>query len=449
MAKPLHDIDKIFKEAQEGYSADAPVEAWDKIQAALDREDAGRYRARFVWWKRTAIVVLVLFCLLLAREVIHTPGSNISYTPAGNTVSNPSLPAPQAGNAAGAAQSGSLRLPTTAGQAAKKTAWRTTGGNKLNAEPVVAGTLENAQPLLPGESPLPAGIHGAVVLVNGQRQEENSNNIFPLTAMQLLLPARPAPFTVTGTTQKKHTAGRGISFAGIYLSADISQYVLDNDMPQQQGANENAKYDVEQREKHEPSFTAGIYAEKPIGLHTGIKAALAFARTDIIIAPQQLVAVKQDGQVGYKYITSSGYALVQPARGGIPAVGDSASAAEAQHRLDVVSVPLSFYYRIAKGRFLISPSAGLSANFITQARVRTELENNGVKENVYIDRLAGSRWFYAGVQFDTDIRYRLAGNWHIGVTPFFRCAFTAITRNNAVKTFPYTTGVAGSLVYKF
>lgn len=456
MAKHLHNIDRIFKEGQDGFEQSPPSAAWDKIQAVLDHTDAEKYRARFIWWKRIAVAMMVLFCLIIMREVVHTP--TIAGNDATKLLKPSSLDSVRISSkvdkrvhnpAYNSINMASIRRPANRQAGAGYSSVKNAFVKQYNAGEQVPVNAYYKSVIMMHEQPacLPAA-YGSIVRLKEYCLQAGAC-VAGLPSNVRLAPLPQALVNAAMEEVKKQPAiNRRIQLAGVYVSADISQYMLDNDVPEDQRVNESERDDINHRETHEPSFTVGVFAEKPLFVHSGIKAGIAYAKTAIVIAPQQLVAVKQNGVVGYKYITSSGYALVQP-NGASPAVGDSVTATEAQHRLNVVSVPVSFYYRFTKGRFIISPSAGLSANFITAARVQTEINNRGTKESVYINRLDGSRWFYGGAQLEVDVRYRIAGNWYIGVIPSFRCAFTAITKNNAVKTFPYTTGVAGSLVYKF
>lgn len=457
MAKYLHNIDRLFNEAQEGFEDNPSPASWDKIQAALDHADAEKYKTRFLWWKRVAVAMLVVFCLLITREVLQNPehkGNSLARQGAAKATDTTGIKSAGNGRPAEIVHRSTYDTFTYTMQNSRSSGTnehRNSDQGKLNNINVKfreVRPVTRAQSLMRpfAKQNCTLALYGDLVPVKNIWYKSFA------TQLPLALQIRPLGQTIavgTGNTKKgQHTTNKHIQFAGIYVSADISQYMMDNDVPEEQRAGENERDEVSQREKHEPSFSAGVFAEKPLSPHAGIKAGITYAKAAIVIAPQQLVAIKLGELVGYKYITSSGYALLQPATAAA-AVGDSAYASEAQHRLDVVSVPVSFYYRVVKGRFLISPSAGLSANFITAARVQTELHTGGGKEAVHIDRLVGSRWFYAGAQTEVDIRYRVAGKWQIGITPAVRCAFTAITKNNAVKTFPYTIGVAGSLVYSF
>ncbi len=97
-----------------------------------------------------------------------------------------------------------------------------------------------------------------------------------------------------------------------------------------------------------------------------------YSNTAIAIDPQKMYAAQQtNGGIAYKYITSSGYGYVKPGFGLPPAIGDSLTTASAQHNLQAVSIPALLTYRIEKNKISIAPSAGITANFITSAKIKT------------------------------------------------------------------------------
>ena len=65
MDKDLHDIDDIFNKAQQRYTEEPTEAAWEKIGAVLDKDDAEKYKKRFIGWKRIAIVLLLLHQLIV------------------------------------------------------------------------------------------------------------------------------------------------------------------------------------------------------------------------------------------------------------------------------------------------------------------------------------------------------------------------------------------------
>jgi hypothetical protein len=70
MHKDLHDIDELFRSQLEGYEETPSAGLKENLIAALDKKDAGSYKKRFVVWKRTALLLL----LLLSGIVLYESG---------------------------------------------------------------------------------------------------------------------------------------------------------------------------------------------------------------------------------------------------------------------------------------------------------------------------------------------------------------------------------------
>ena len=106
-------------------------------------------------------------------------------------------------------------------------------------------------------------------------------------------------------------------------------------------------------------------------------------------------------------------------------------------------------YRFEKNKFSVSPSIGLSANFITSANVKTEVTDALNKEAVTINGLDGMKSFYTGLIADVNLQYNYNSKWSLSLLPGFRYALMPITKGNVVKTFPYSFNMGAGITYKF
>ena len=226
-------------------------------------------------------------------------------------------------------------------------------------------------------------------------------------------------------------------------------YQLNNDIPDNTGNNQNEKEAVSKRERHESSYSVGVMITRQFSKHIGVKSGVIFSNTAIAILPQEIYAELHNGQIAFKYITSSGFGLIKPGFGPQPSLGDSIKSAEAQHNLQVISIPLSVSYRIDSKKFSIIPSAGLSANYIASVTVKTEVSDALNRETVNITGLDGMRQFYTGFVADLNVQYSIKNNLAVNLIPSFKYALSPITKNNVVKTFPYNFGLGAGLTFKF
>ena len=91
----------------------------------------------------------------------------------------------------------------------------------------------------------------------------------------------------------------------------------------------------------------------------------------------------------------------------------------------------------------------MSANFLTSAKIRTEVEDALNTEKVRISELKGTKLFYLSLMANADIQYNLSSNWSLHMMPAFRYAITQVTKNNVVETYPYSFGAGLGLTYRF
>ena len=231
---------------------------------------------------------------------------------------------------------------------------------------------------------------------------------------------------------------------------ELARYNLENDISDNNSNQQDEKTQIEQRENHEPSFSVGLLASYEFKKYWALQTGLIYSNTAIVIDPQKIYATAENnGNVAYKYNLSSGYAFVKPNFGLPPSVGDSISTSQAQHNLKYFSIPIILKYKLTNKRLSIAPGIGLSANFLTSATIQTEVEDALNKEAVTISKLDGTKLFYAGVIANADIQYKISSKFSLNMIPSFRYAITPVTKNNIVKTYPYSFGLGAGITFRF
>ena len=228
-----------------------------------------------------------------------------------------------------------------------------------------------------------------------------------------------------------------------YVSSDRPGYRLDNDGP--------ALSKIKQHEEHQPSFSAGVLVARQLKSRLSVQTGLIYSNTTIVISPQQIYASpNQSGKVLYKYVVSSGYAYVKPGFVSAASPGDSLTADDGQHSLQYLSVPLMLKYNLIKNKkWILSPGFGITGNFLTSAKVETDLEGSSNREHVSIRKLDGIRQFNWSLMGDVSLEYLVSKKVSLNLRPFFTYAMSPITSNNDVETFPYNIGIGAGASYRF
>lgn len=439
-------MDDSFKQAYRLFEDEPSVEVWEKINAWLDKEEDKR---RFVAWKWGSLLVALLLSGFIVFDVMTIkPGqvksntgtpfddknkhqNNITGTSKVNWSDNPNrtpLQNPVAANSRLPGtnfinKSGNIFFVTWPGAVSKKQ-----GATELP----FAGADTN--PLLISEFP---NERLSMFFLN----DVNSSR-FSVPAATLALPlANQNPDLLTGTRPGNKLFAPFWQLS-VYASYDQAGYRLDSD-------DRGTVSAIKHSEVPEPSYAVGAMVIGQFSKKWAIQSGLLYSFTNIGIGRQHIVAVQdQAGGIAIKYITSSGYAFIKPGFGMPPTFGDSLVSTEGKHTIRTISIPAIIKYTVGKNKITVSPAAGIEANFITGTRVETEIESASDKETVFVNKLEGARSFYWSAAAEVEINYQINDKICLTARPRFRQAFSPITKNNPVETFPRSTGIGLGLKIK-
>lgn len=485
MDKNLHDIDELFRSGLDEYEETPSTGVKETLDAALDKQDAEKYKKRFILWKRAALLLLLLLAGLVLYESgiiktgsggstaknIATDGNEVSTT-GSNKIMNQDKNIPADSNNESVSADNTLTQKSIAeDQQIKQQNASAEGttiftGNKT-------GEQKNKQtnnlffPFIQKQGPLfslTASEPGKKITTSSNDDDGlpfNKQGVEPLderasiakvVGRHLKNISFLQPFTLSYTPlfiNKTDNAGskKKKSFIPFWMvtpfvSYDQAGYRLDSDEP---GAVSSIKF----REAHEPSFSVGLLFTRQIKQRWGLQSGLVYSNSAIGMKPQKTYAfVDPTGDIAYKYITSSGYAYFKPGFGPSPSIGDSLTTAEAKHRLEHLSIPLAIKYTVVNKKISITPGAGIEANFITKANLEVDIEDPFNKEIVVVRKLNGTKSFYWSFVADAEIKYKVNQKLSINLRPVYRTAISPITKNNVVETFPNSFGIGAGVTIK-
>ncbi|MGK2860552.1 MAG: hypothetical protein ACSLE0_01350 [Chitinophagaceae bacterium] len=500
MDKDLHDIDDFFRSELEGNEESPSACVKESLLALLDKRDAETYKRRSSRWKRAALIMFFFLVGFIIYEsgvwindsrdsgqrelskgvLINDPArdSDDDHATPGNSNTNKKAEINQKENNI-ISGSGDVGKETPDSIAAAKD--KNLNHNIINLEPA------KKEQKFPGQNNLITGkrvkskIRPSIANNNKNRlrfsSDKNSSNkngeralssnpvLHYKTESRLFasLPAFTIPRADQGPKEFKmsgnmdsiinsslvNTSAKRIHHFKPYWTItgmgtyDRVNYKLDSDLPSNITS-------ISHREIHEPSFSVGLLATRQIKQHWGLQTGFIYSNNAIGISAQKIYALQDPaGDIAYKYITSSGYAYIKPGFGPPPSFGDSINSTEAKHSLHSVGIPLIIKHTIGKNKFLLIPGVGLEANFITRAKLTTEIEDASNRETVFINKLNGAKSFYWSFTADTELRYLVNKKIAFSLRPVFRYALSAITDNNVVETIPYSIGAGLGLTYQF
>lgn len=502
MNEPLHNIDKLFKDAIEPMEDNPSKDVWENIEAGLDKKSAEKYKRKFILFKRLSIALLFLLLSISLFEINNRKtrlleashhATAISESKDDNKNTIPMQSASHLNENSNkkniAHEKNSAPPGSTPGLFYKnnknvsRDAYRnnenglTVNGNRKS----IAGTNKNQIKPTATISPLPITI-GDIAQQAGQvkRTVANEKDKISETIVQNNYPSKEADKTVIDITGNSHavlgkpsvisnkdaltsaiaTAGKNntktknkfkpqLSITG-FLSPEITGYKLKND-PTVTVPNQNQTGNqIQEGENHELSFSMGALLNYRFAKKWALQSGLSFSNTVININPSTVYASADgNGKIKYRYNTSSGYAYVLPGFSNTPNAGDSLFTTSAKHTLQYVSIPLGISYQVQKRKLLIAPTIGFAANFLTAATIETSFENTTQQESETLTNIEGLRKMYFSIFFSTNFQYQLRNKLSVSLNPTFRFAVNPINHNNIVQSFPYSLGVAAGVTYRF
>jgi hypothetical protein len=484
MSKDLHNMDDIFNSAYRQFEETPSANVWEKINAGLDKKDAGSYKKRLIGWKRTAILLFLLLTgFILYESGILKKGSghsnvntiitktDVPAVPAKKHETNQdhTLPGKKNNDRSNAINkevsnknednAGGIitQDATIPGNDAGK---KTNGQKPAISNGKVKAARQNDQmeinitPSTPGKNIKGFQKYNEILLKEKKTIPVIEKNTTGEILAGLLNGIRQIQLAVTGdsllSNSKKKSTGqkRRNPFSPFWMitafaSYERAGYRLDSDLP----ANINT---IKHREQQEPSFSAGLLITRQLTKRFGVQSGLIYSHTAIGISPQKMYALQDPaGAISFKYITSSGYAYIKPGLGAPPAIGDSLNTTEGKHTLQFVSVPIVIKYTAINNKFSFIPGAGIEVNLLTSAKVETEIERPFSPEIVFINKLNGVKSLHWSFVADAEFRYQATKKLSLNLRPSFRHAMSPITENNVVETFPYSFGLGIGMTYKF
>ncbi len=498
MNKDLHDIDKLFRSALKGHEEIPSAGVKERLDAALDKKDADSYKKRFIIWKRTALLLLLLLAgFVLYDSGILKTGSGPSGESGVDKKNNPfsgeknkevyqnntavdNTNKDEPGSFNKYALNDSVDITTS----------RIAENDNILTQPIQKETTVPAITRLDNKTG--SGKNPSVNKIEGQTNEfinkssntftVNEKNLFqsgidknlnrslisnspvskekanPLQPLQKINISEISSWlvnsikqfrspvisdTVSKTTkQKKNRVFKSFWMITGVASYDRAGYKLDSDEP-------SAISSIKYREAHEPSFSLGLLMTRQFSSRWGLQSGIIYANSAIGMKPQKTYAFQDPtGDVAYKYITSSGYAFIKPGFGPQPTAGDSLTTAEAKHTIENITVPLAIKYTMPGKKISITPGAGVEASFITKANLEVDIEDPFNWEIVIVRKLNGTKSFYWSFVADAEIKYAINKKLSINVRPVYRTAITPITKNNVVETFPHSFGIGAGITIK-
>lgn len=242
---------------------------------------------------------------------------------------------------------------------------------------------------------------------------------------------------ITAIIQNKHIKPSRFSITP-FFSPDIAWYHLQDQNINNQSGNAS---DIEREEKHEFSSTYGALVDYKINKQWGLQSGVTLSNTNINTEPEIIYAQPDNtGKIKYRINTSSGYGFILPSYSANPVIGDSLYAFTSTHSLQYIGIPIAVSYSIAKSKFTFSARAGVSANFLTKAKLETSVEKGFDNSVETTNNIQGLKKIYFSGLTAIGVDFQLSKRTSLAFAPTLRFALNSINKNATVKSYPMTFG---------
>jgi len=448
MTENIHNgIDKLFHDSIEPLTELPGGQVWDNIRQQVYKDNAEKYKRKYLLFKSIASVLLLL--LLLAFGVFFTFDYN------NPTITKTSLPNKDA-----------------PGYITSNTDNTTRNKNYQNGN-VNSDFLNHKN-----KKELPIGKKRIVIIKNGNTTErdlspgEDVQMTRVINTMEFYSTARTSTsddiqFTrlqairspdskttdsiktnvkslIKISNNKNDKIARRLFFT-VFATPEISNYTLQDD---EKNYYEN-KQIIQKREKHLFSYSAGILISYALNVKFTLQSGFTYSSSYINIDPNKIYAVKSNSSdVKFRYNTSSGYGYILPSFSSSPAIGDSLYTRTSVHTLQSISLPVIMRYNFRLKKFSLNPGIGIALNFLTKARLKTEVNDNTSSESEVITKLKGLKNINYSFLFIPELELQVSKRWGFTASPYLKYAITPINNGSVVKTFPYDLGLGFGLKHQ-
>lgn len=244
--------------------------------------------------------------------------------------------------------------------------------------------------------------------------------------------------------------------ATVYASPELAFNRMEDDKednnrgPQGSSRPPDNRHNIKQEEQRTKSFSSGVLVDYAVNYKWRIQSGISLISKSSETEPKKVFAERDnDGNIKYKYNCAFGSSFISPKTGTAPAVGDSATANFTSNNIKYIGLPINFSYLLKKGKFQISPTAGISFNFLVKQGTNTNITDasGSQKENGKI--INGLKSNYINANFGMDISYWFSKKLALNLVPSTLVALSSVNQNSTVKSYPNSFGIRAGLKVNF
>ena len=212
------------------------------------------------------------------------------------------------------------------------------------------------------------------------------------------------------------------------------------------GNHERDRDEIRSTESASSSFTTGVLAEYSLTRNLSLQSGLNISKTTIHIEPKTIYAKPDNfGNLKFRFNCSAGYSFLSLKTGMPPASGDSLRAFESSNTTQYIGIPLAIKYNAAAGRFRFNFTAGISANILSNQKIKTVIANGSNNEKSVINEINGLKPVYFSGLLGLGIDYYISKNIALSFLPNGRFALTSINKDAPIRSYPQSFGLGAGI----
>src|SRR5258706_1052188 len=476
------DINKLSPIAKKTFRMEPPSNAWNRVDADLEKKQALIYKRRGDRFKLLSICLVLLLTSFVAYHYLSPSGhadttanvvqktlpvnhnntdsspSNVqrefNNIPAASKAAHKTVPSeakhtlPNSTNEPAIAhkRNNSLKKPVSVLAANKKAGESRNQNDKTLISQGNINTNNNKEDNLPQINEVPASLSSEEKKTDVS--EKNPPSHLPESSgSPIVSTENPAVQGLASQDSTRANAMRDslsnkqgnrlsrFSLAVFYSPNYSRNHLKDNDMNYAENISEYYA-----REKSRFSFNAGLMVRYDLTKKWSIASGASYSAIAYAATLHTIYARNNSAdEVHYQYPTSCGVIEIPNTGNAVLHDGDSLNVpVGCEQTVKFINVPLLARFQVAHGKFTFYSNAGISANFVLEEKATVTIGNTETK---IVNSISWLKKMNYGYLFGVGAEYHFNNGLSIFIEPSFRGSITSLTQSTYLYCYPYSFGL--------
>ncbi|HUM46877.1 MAG TPA: outer membrane beta-barrel protein [Chitinophagales bacterium] len=203
-----------------------------------------------------------------------------------------------------------------------------------------------------------------------------------------------------------------------------------------------------QREKEMTSLFTGALLHYDLSSRWSVATGAAYSLSKYSITlPVMYAAYNESKELHFMYPTASGVIEMPVEKQQQLHEGDSLEMSTvSEQSLKYLEVPILLQFQTSKNKFRLYAKGGIAMNFLLQSKAKMTINDSVI---TVINHIDGLRKINYSVLIGAGIEYKIQERHGIFLEPFFKGAITSINSGMAVSSYPVAVGIRVGTIFNF